>query len=411
MTSHDALFSSSARGMRFSAIRRMSALIERPGIISFAPGQPSPETFPVDAFRQITEEILARESAQAFQYVLTRGVGALVEAIREYAKAKGIAATTAETLVTDGSQQGLDLVSRVLVDPGDVVLVELPSYIGATSAFRAAQARMVGVRLTEGGLDLDDLRRRHAEERAAGRAVKFLYVIPNFQNPSGISHPAESRRELMKVARELDLLVVEDDPYGDLYFEDAPRPTLKSMDEDGRVVYLSSFSKILAPGLRTAFVVGPEDILDKIEIAKQSANLCGSSLDQRIILACLQRGLIEEQKARIRPYYRDKRNVLVGALEAEGLPGVTWVKPAGGMFVWVSLPDGMDAEKLLMLAVEEGVAYIAGSPFFVDGSGANTMRLNFSKESKERLSEGVARLARAIRAAAGRDLPVTAALR
>ncbi len=409
MTSHDALFSSSARGMRFSAIRRMSALIERPGIISFAPGQPSPETFPVDAFREITQEILARESAQAFQYVLTRGVGALVEAIREYAQAKGITATTAETLVTDGSQQGLDLVSRVLVDPGDVVLVELPSYIGATSAFRAAQARMVGVRLTESGLDLQDLRRRHAEERRAGRAVKFLYVIPNFQNPSGIAHSAESRRELMKAARELDLLIVEDDPYGDLYFEDAPRPTLKSMDEDGRVVYLSSFSKILAPGLRTAFVVGPEDILDKIEIAKQSANLCGSSLDQRIILACLRRGLIEEQKARIRPYYRRKRDVLSGALQEEGLPGVTWVKPAGGMFVWVSLPEGMDAEKLLSLAVEEGVAYIAGSSFFVDGSGANTLRLNFSKESEERLREGVSRLARAVRAAAGRDLPVSAA--
>jgi 2-aminoadipate transaminase len=314
MTSHDALFSSSARGMRFSAIRRMSALIERPGIISFAPGQPSPETFPVDAFREITQEILARESAQAFQYVLTRGVGALVEAVREYARGKGIVATTAETLVADGSQQGLDLVSRVLVDPGDVVLVELPSYIGATSAFRASQARMVGVRLAEGGLDLDDLRRRHAEERRAGRAVKFLYVIPNFQNPSGIAHSAEGRRELMKAARELDLLIVEDDPYGDLYFEEAPRPTLKSMDEDGRVVYLSSFSKILAPGLRTAFVVGPEDILGKIEIAKQSANLCGSSLDQRIVLACLQRGLIEEQKARIRPYYRSKRDVLVEAL-------------------------------------------------------------------------------------------------
>jgi 2-aminoadipate transaminase len=234
-------------------------------------------------------------------------------------------------------------------------------------------------------------------------------VIPNFQNPSGIAHSAESRRELMKAARELDLLIVEDDPYGDLYFEEAPRPTLKSMDEDGRVVYLSSFSKILAPGLRTAFVVGPEDILAKIEIAKQSANLCGSSLDQRIILACLQRGLIEEQKARIRPYYRNKRDVLVGALEAEGLPGVTWVKPAGGMFVWVSLPAGMDAERLLSLAVEEGVAYVAGSPFFVDGSGANTLRLNFSKEDPERLREGVPRLARAIRAAAGRDLPGTAA--
>ncbi len=409
MTAHDALFSSAARGMRFSAIRRMSALIERPGIISFAPGQPSPETFPVEAFREITQEILARESAQAFQYVLTRGVGALVEAVREYAKAKGIVASTAETLVTDGSQQGLDLVSRVLVDPGDVVLVELPSYIGATSAFRASQARMVGVRLTESGIDLQDLRRRHAEERAAGRAVKFLYVIPNFQNPSGIAHSAESRRDLMKVARELDLLIVEDDPYGDLYFEEAPRPTLKSMDEDGRVVYLSSFSKILAPGLRTAFVVGPEDILGKVEIAKQSANLCGSSLDQRIILACLQRGLIEEQKARIRPYYRNKRDVLLGALQEEGLPGVTWVNPAGGMFVWVSLPEGMDAEKLLSRAVEEGVAYVAGSPFFVDDSGANTLRLNFSKEGPERLREGVRRLARAIRAAAGQDLPVTAA--
>jgi 2-aminoadipate transaminase len=405
MTSHESLFSAAARGMRFSAIRRMSALIERPGIISFAPGQPSPETFPVDAFREITEEILARESAQAFQYVLTRGVGALVEAIRDYAKAKGIAATTAETLVTDGSQQGLDLLTRVLVDPGDVVLVELPSYIGATSAFRASQARMVGVRLGEEGLDLDDLRRRHAEERAAGRAVKFLYVIPNFQNPSGISHSARSRTELLAVARELDLLVVEDDPYGDLFFEEAPRPTLKSMDTDGRVVYLSSFSKILAPGLRTAFVVGPEEILAKVEIAKQSANLCGSSLDQRIILACLQRGLIEEQKAKIRPYYRKKRDVMVGALEGAALPGVTWVKPAGGMFVWVTLAEGMDAERLLPLAVEEGVAYVAGSPFFVDGSGANTLRLNFSKEDPDKLRDGIARLARAVRVMADRGAP------
>jgi len=409
MTSHDPLFSAAARGMRFSAIRKMSALIERPGIISFAPGQPSPETFPVEEFRKITEEILARESAQAFQYVLTRGVGALIEAVREYAKAKGITASTAETLVTDGSQQGLDLVSRVLVDPGDVVLVELPSYIGATSAFRSVQARMVGVRLTEHGLDLDDLRRRHAEERAAGRPVKFLYVIPNFQNPSGIAHSAESRRELLKVARELDLLIVEDDPYGDLYFEDAPRPTLKSMDEDGRVLYMSSFSKILAPGLRTAFVIGPEDVLAKIEILKQSANLCGSSLDQRIILACLKRGLIEEQKARIRPYYRGKRDVMVGALEEEKLPGVSWVKPAGGMFVWVSLPPRLDAEKLLLLAVEEGVAYVAGSPFFVDGSGANTMRLNFSKEDPAKLREGVQRLARAIRTAIERGVPATVA--
>jgi 2-aminoadipate transaminase len=398
MAAHETRFSAAARGMRFSAIRRMSALIERPGIISFAPGQPSPETFPVAQFREIVNEILEKESAQAFQYVLTRGVGALIQAVTEYARAKGMTATLEQTLITDGSQQGLDLVSRTLLDPGDVALVELPSYIGATSAFRAAQARMVGVRLDEQGLDLEDLRRRHAEERAAGRRVKFLYVVPNFQNPSGISHPVANRRELLRVARELDLLIVEDDPYGDLYFEAEPRPTLKSMDEEGRVLYLASFSKILAPGLRTAFLLGPEEILAKVEIAKQSANLCGSSLDQRIVLSCLRRGLIEEQKVRIRPYYRKKRDAMLEALRGEGLPGVSWTHPAGGLFVWVTLPEGMDAEKLLPTAVEEGVAYVAGAPFFVDDSGANTLRLTFAKEEEGRIREGVARLARAVRA-------------
>jgi 2-aminoadipate transaminase len=393
--------SEAARGMRFSAIRRMSAIIERPGVISFAPGQPSPETFPVAAFQDMVREIIARDSAAAFQYILTRGVGALVSAVGEYARAKGMAATAAETILTEGSQQGLDLVTRVLVDPGDVVLVELPSYIGATAAFRAAQARMVGVRLDDDGLDLDDLRRRHREALAAGRGVKFLYVVPSFQNPSGISHSLEKRRRLLALAGELDLLILEDDPYGDLYFEDEPLPTLKSLDRDGRVVYLSSFSKILAPGLRTAFILGPEDLLAKVEIAKQSGNLCGSGLDQRIILACLQRGLIEEQKARIRPYYRTKRDAMLAALEAEMPRGVRWTRPGGGIFVWVTLPEGMDAEALIEPAVAQGVAYVPGGPFFVDGTGANTMRLTFAKETVEDIGLGVRRLAKVITAALG----------
>ena len=396
MSSVDRYFSASARGMRFSAIRRMSALIERPGVISFAPGQPSPETFPVEAFQEVVREIIARDSATAFQYILTRGVGALVAAVGEYARAKGISATAAETILTEGSQQGLDLVTRVLVDPGDVVLVELPSYIGAIAAFRAAQARMVGVRLEDDGLDLDDLRRRHREEVAAGRAVKFLYVVPSFQNPSGISHSLAKRRGLLAVARELDLLIVEDDPYGDLYFEGDPLPTLKSLDHDGRVLYLSSFSKILAPGLRTAFLIGPEELLAKVEIAKQSANLCGSGLDQRIILACLQRGLIEEQKARIRPYYRAKRDVMLEALEAEMPRGTRWTRPEGGLFVWATLPEGLDAEALIEAAVEEGVAYVPGAPFFVDGTGARTLRLTFAKEAADAITEGVRRLARVV---------------
>jgi len=390
--------SEAARGMRFSAIRRMSALIERPGIISFAPGQPSPETFPVAAFQEIIADVVARESAGAFQYILTRGLGALIEAVREYAAAKGMPTTPAEILITEGSQQGLDLVSRVLLDPGDVVLVERPSYIGATSAFRASRARMVGVALDEEGLDIDDLRRRHAECVGAGRTPKFLYVIPSFQNPSGISHALHRRRGLLEAARDLDLLVVEDDPYGDLYFEKAPVPTLRSMDPE-RVVYLSSFSKILAPGLRTAFLIGPEEILAKVEIAKQSANLCGSGLDQRVILACLKRGLIEAQKERIRPYYRAKRDAMLEALEAEMPDGVRWTRPGGGLFVWLTLPEGMDAEVLLESAVTEGVAYVAGGPFHVDGGGANTMRLTFAKEDAPTIAEGVKRLARVVKRA------------
>ena len=398
MPSHEPRLSAAAREMRFSAIRRMSALIERPGIISFAPGQPSPETFPVEAFRQILDEVVEKESAGAFQYILTRGLGDLLTAVGEYAAAKGMRARPAELMLTEGSQQGLDLVSRVLLDPADVVLVELPSYIGATSAFRASRARMVGVRLDEEGLDLDDLRRRYRAESAEGRRVKFLYVVPSFQNPSGISHSVARRRGLLEAAQELDLLVVEDDPYGDLYFEGDPLPTLKSMDEGGRVLYLSSFSKILAPGLRTPFLLGPEEIVAKVEIAKQSANLCGSGLDQRVILACLRRGLIEEQKARIRPYYRSKRDAMLAALEAEMPAGMRWTRPGGGLFVWVTLPEGMDAEQLLEAAVAEGVAYVAGGSFFVDGSGANTMRLTFAREDVPTIREGVKRLARAVKA-------------
>jgi 2-aminoadipate transaminase len=386
--------------MRFSAIRRMSALIERPGIISFAPGQPSPDTFPVDELRAMAADILAAEGPNAFQYILTRGLGALLEEIGRYAADKGMATSPAERLVTEGSQQGLDLVSRVLVDPGDVVLVELPSYIGATSAFRAARARMEGVRLTESGLDLDHLRWRHHEITSAGGVVKFLYVVPSFQNPSGITHDAASRAALLETAAQLDLLIVEDDPYGDLYFEAAPPPTLRSLDDGGQVLYLSSFSKILAPGLRTAFILGPEDLLAKIEIAKQSANLCGSNLDQRLVLECLRRGLIERQKERIRPYYRGKCRTMLDALAAEMPEGTHWTKPTGGLFVWLTLPNGRSAEEMLTAAVDEGVAYVAGGPFFVDDTGASTMRLTFAKESPEKIVEGVKRLARATRMSA-----------
>ena len=397
MMPHEARLSAAARGMRFSAIRRMSALIERPGIISFAPGQPSPETFPVAELRQMADEIIERESAGAFQYILTRGLGSLLEEIGAYAATKAMPSSAGERMLTEGSQQALDLVGRVLLDPGDTVLVELPSYIGATAAFRASRARLVGVRLDEEGLDLEDLRWRHREVTTAGGTVKLIYVVPSFQNPSGLTHSEAQRWGLLELAGELDLMVVEDDPYGDLYFHSPPAPTLKSMDADGRVLYLSSFSKILAPGLRTGFVIGPGEILAKLEIAKQTANLCGSGLDQRLVLACLRSGLVERQKARIRPYYGAKCAAMLAALEREMPEGTRWTRPGGGMFVWLTLPSGMNSEELLPAAVEEGVAYVAGGPFHVDGTGANTMRLTFAKETVENIEEGVRRLAKVVK--------------
>ena len=386
--------------MRFSAIRKLHALVQRPGIISFAPGQPDASTFPVDRFRQLADEIIDRERGGVFQYIGTRGLAPLIASVITYVAEKGIVATAGQTLVTEGSQQGIDLVARVLVDPGDAVLVELPSYVGAIAAFRASRARLVGVRLDADGIDLDHLRRQHAALVGAGVRVKLLYAMPSFQNPAGVSYTVERRRALLDLARELDLVIVEDDPYGDLYFDAAPHPPLKAFDTEHRVIYLSSFSKILAPGLRTAFVIGDDALLAKIEIAKQSANLCGSALEQRIVLQCLDAGLIAEQKARLRPFYRGKRDVLLARLAAEMPAGVTWTRPTGGLFVWVTLPDGLDADAMLAAAVDGGVAYVPGAPFFVEDILHNTLRLTFAAADETKLAEGVGRLARVIAAAA-----------
>ncbi len=385
--------------MQFSAIRRMSALIQRPGIISFAPGQPNAELFPMDRFRELADDILRTQGPNTFQYIGTRGLAPLIDAVGAYVADKGIRATAAQTLVTEGSQQGIDLVARVLLDPGDAVLVELPTYVGALSSFRAAQAKLVGVRLDADGLDLDHLRAQHQTLRDAGVRVKFLYVIPSFQNPSGVSHSVANRRALLALAAELDLLIVEDDPYGDLYFEGEPRPTLKALDTDERVIYLSSFSKILAPGLRSAFIIGPEALLSKIEVAKQAANLCASGLDQRIVLACLERGIIAEQKARIRPFYRSRRDALLLALETHMPRGVAWTRPEGGLFVWATLPSTIDADIMLQSAVEAGVAYVPGGAFFVEDVKVNTMRLTFASAREVQTDDGIVRLADVVRAA------------
>lgn len=418
MINYDLFLSRAAAGMQESAIRKMgTVLAQARDIISFAPGYPDPETFAWEDFRTITGELLSGLDGTVLQYGPTRGFKPLLGAVTEIVASRGIQTSVEHLLVTTGSQQGLDLVARVLLDPGDVALVELPAYTGAITAFRSVQAELVGVRQEDDGIDLQDLDAVLARLRGAGRRVRFLYVVPNFQNPTGLLVSREKREALLEWASRHDLLIVEDDPYRDLYFgdgsdESAIRP-MKADDTEGRVIYLSSFSKTLAPGFRTAWIVAPAPLAARLEIAKQASDLCTSGLDQRIVHEAWKRGVLARQIPVLRKHYREKRDVMVQALQAELGDALKWKDPRGGFFIWAGLPSGSDAERLLQRAVQHGVIYVAGAAFFVDGTGRHMVRLSFSAPTPERIKEGIKRLAGALReemadrreAAAGRVFP------
>jgi 2-aminoadipate transaminase len=418
MTSYDQFLSRAATGMQESAIRKMGTVLAGArDIVSFAPGYPAPETFAWEEFRAIAAELLSGRDGTVLQYGPTRGFKPLLGAIVDMMATRGIRASIEHLLVTTGSQQGLDLVARVLLDPGDVALVELPAYTGAITAFRNVQAELVGVRQEANGIDLRDLDAVVARLRSAGRRVRFLYVVPNFQNPTGLLLAREKRQALLEWASRQNLLIVEDDPYRDIYFGDARDETvlrpLKADDREGRVVYLSSFSKTLAPGFRTAWMVAPGPIASRLEIAKQAADLCTSGLDQRIVYETWHRGVLARQVPRLRAHYSEKRDVMVQALRAEMGNDLTWQEPQGGFFLWAALSEELDAERLLQRAVQHGVIYVAGAAFFVSGGGHNMIRLSFSAPTLERIREGAKRLAAAIReeaadrreTAAGRVFP------
>ncbi len=397
---YDALVSRAGIALQSSAIRQMGTVAaQRPDLISFAPGYPSPATFAWDDYRAIAADVLSSVDPGALQYGPTRGFAPLLEVIRGIVERRGIRAAADEVLVTTGSQQGLDIVARVLVDPGDVVLVELPSYTGAIAAFRNAQTRLVGVRQQADGIDLEHLDATCQRERADGRRVKFLYVVPNFQNPTGLLISLEKRRRLLEWAASRDVLIVEDDPYCDLYFEGTTaasdtRP-LKADDVDGLVVYLSSFSKTLAPAFRTSWMVAPAPLATRFETAKQSIDLCTSSLDQRMVYEACRRGVLDRQIPKLRQYYQRSCQVMEDALRRAFGDRLRWAHPRGGFFLWASFPEPVDTAALLRLATEHGVIYVAGGAFFVDGTGANTVRLSFSYVTEAQIVDGVARLAAA----------------
>ncbi|MEW5978678.1 MAG: PLP-dependent aminotransferase family protein [Acidobacteriota bacterium] len=402
MMDYSFLFSDDVQVMEYSAIRRMAKLAMQPGIISFSGGFPSAETFPVTEIRDVTASILETEGKAALQYGMTLGHSGLHEVVLECVQARGIPdAALNQIAITSGSQQALDLLGRLFINPGDCVFFELPSYVGAIAAFRNLRAKLVGVRQQLDGIDLADLARQVDQERRQNGRPKILYLVPNFQNPSGVTLSQEKRRQLMELCNRENLVVIEDDPYGEIYFDSTVVSRLKplrSMDPEGRVIYLSTFSKILCPGLRTGWVLASPLVIEKLDLAKQAADLCGSMLDQRIVAECWKRGIIQNRLPEIRSFYRKRCNVMLGALREFMPAGISWTEPLGGLFIWMTLSERLNSELLLNASLEQaGVSFVIGPPFFVNREGSNTLRLAFSKESEDNIALGIEKLAQVIR--------------
>jgi len=396
--------SKAAEHFQESAIRRIGALSATvPGLISFAAGYPAPEVFPWDDLQSITAQILARHDGNTLQYGATRGYRPLIEhLLAQTLRARGITARFEDVIITSGSQQGLDLVGRVLIDPGDPVIVELPTYSGAIAAFHNLQASLAGVPQDAEGIEIAGLDRVAADLKKQGRPAKFIYVTPNFQNPAGLLMSARRRGELLEAARRHDLVILEDDPYGSIYFEDVTtledtRP-IKADDTDHRVIYLGSFSKILVPGLRVAWMVAPAAVAQKVELCKQAADISSGVFDQRIVHGALAGGTIDRIAPGLRSHYQAKRTVMERALDAELRGRVKWTSPRGGFFLWIEVP-GADDRELFDRAIKEKVSFVPGSAFFVDGGGHQFARLAFSGISHEQIEQGVTRLATAIKTA------------
>jgi 2-aminoadipate transaminase len=392
-----ALYSANARGMRRSEIRELLKITRRPDIISFAGGLPASETFPIRDLIEITCTLLEQQGAIALQYGPTEGEMALREELVKWLRRDHTVVEAANILVTSGSQQGLDIISKVFLDPNDVVLVELPSYIGALQAFTGYRANMIGVPQDDQGMRMDILEQHLAKLSRSNRKPKFIYVVPDFQNPSGVTMSLSRRKRLVALAHQYELPIVEDSPYRDLRFTGEPQPTILSLDDEQHVITLGTFSKLLCPGLRLAWVTAPLELMDRLVVVKQGMDLSSPIFTQFIVAEYMARGLLPAQVARIRELYARKRMAMLDALEAYMPEGVEWTKPEGGLFLWVKLPDTMNATALFPKAVEKKVAYVIGSAFHCNGQGQNTMRLNFSYPTVLKIDEGIKRLASMIR--------------
>jgi 2-aminoadipate transaminase len=401
-------FSERASKMKSSIIRELLKLTEQPDVISFGGGLPSPEVFPVDRFAAACDVVLHEQGPQSLQYGPTEGYRPLLQYIASHVAPSGASPSVENVQITSGSQQGLDFLGRVLIDPGDRILVESPTYLGALQAWSVYGADYVTVPCDDDGMLVDQLEEKLREK------PKFIYALPTFQNPTGITLSLARRRRLIELADQYGVPIVEDDPYGRLRYEGEDLPSLLALDSQmrgnaggtygGNVIYLGTFSKILAPGLRLAYVIAHPDVIARIVQAKQGADLHTSTFTQMVAYEVAHDGYLDEHLEVIRKVYREHRDIMLEAMEREFPKGIRWTHPQGGLFLWVTLPEGCNTEKILMTAVEqERVAFVPGTPFYPLGGGENSLRMNFSNAAPDAIREGVRRLGKVFKREVGQS--------
>jgi len=397
MVNFEEKFSERASKMKRSEIRELLKLIQKPDIISFAGGLPNPKAFPVEETRKIINELLDEKGEKVLQYGSTEGIGPLRKELAKMMKGRGMDVDRENILITHGSQQGLDLLSKVMLDPDDTIIVGSPTYLGATGAFRAFEANMETVPVRDDGMDMEMLRKKLKNLKNRSKLPKFIYVVLTFQNPSGATMSAEKRKELLQIASEYDLLVVEDSPYSHLRYEGEEKPHLMSIDDEDRVLRLETFSKILAPGFRIAWATGPKDLIEKMCIAKQATDLCSNPFGQYVAYKYIAEGIMDEHIENIKELYNKKRLTMLEAMEEYFPEDVEWNRPNGGMFIWAELPEHINTRELFDKAIDEKVAYVVGDAFFEDDGGYNTMRINFTHSSEEEIKTGIKSLGKVIK--------------
>jgi len=405
---YEALFAERTRGMKSSAMREMMSLTERPDVISLAGGLPDTTTFEPELYAKLMSKVAAESTARALQYGPTEGMASTVACIAEVMAGEGTLIDPDDVIVTTGGQQVIDLVCKTLIDPGDVIVAEAPTYPGAVPTFSSYQANVVQIEMDGDGMPIDELENVLERLKADGRSPKFIYTIPNFHNPAGVTMSLPRRRRLVEVARKHELLVLEDNPYGLLRYEGEPLPTLYSLDAEaaGRngasdlVIYLGTFSKILSPGLRLGWAVAPRPVLEKLNLGKQGTDLCSSPVTQLFVAAYFAERDWHIYLERLKTLYRARRDVMLESLEEHFGGRAEWTRPEGGLFIWATLGEGVDTTDLL--ARSEGVAFVPGRAAYMDGrSGSSSMRLNFAGVPEQDIREGIRRIGRAMGGQAG----------